>query len=192
MNKTIKKTIFIIFAVCWSLGIINDILNFSRIEAGELTYDITKIVVRDAVAIVGAMILPQAKQKSLELRLDGCAPDVVANGDRAKVEQILLNLLSNGVKFTAPGGTIEVTCVAEKNVVRTCVRDTGLGISKEHHETIFAPFAQLGRSLASPKEGAGLGLSISRDLARGMGGDLRVKSELDKGSSFTLELPRAV
>jgi Signal transduction histidine kinase len=95
------------------------------------------------------------------------------------------------VKFTEVGGTIEISCVAEKNVVRISVSDSGIGIPKPEHETIFAPFAQVGRSLASPKEGAGLGLSISRDLARGMGGNLSVKSAPGKGSTFTLELPRA-
>jgi PAS domain S-box-containing protein len=173
------------------LGIINDILNFSRIEAGELTYDLTKIVIRDAVDVVYGMILPQTQQKNLELRVDDCPPSIVASGDRAKVEQILLNLLSNAVKFTAAGGTIDISCETDRDVVRIRVKDTGLGISKDYHETIFAPFAQVGRSLASPKEGAGLGLSISRDLARGMGGNLTLKSVEGEGATFTLELPRA-
>lgn len=89
------------------------------------------------------------------------------------------------------GGTIEIDCITNEGVVRISVSDTGLGIAKDHHEMIFAPFAQIGRTLASPKEGTGLGLSISRDHARETRGELSVKSVPGKGSIFTLEPPRA-
>jgi signal transduction histidine kinase len=114
----------------------------------------------------------------------------VARADRGKLEQILLNLLSNAVKFTSQGGHVLLTCGASADQVVIEVRDTGRGIPPDKLEAIFEPFVQVGRSLTQTGEGTGLGLAISRDLARAMGGDLTVASELDVGSAFTLTLPR--
>ena len=113
--------------------------------------------------------------------------------DRDKLQQVLLNLLSNAVKFTPAGGRVTVELLDEPNergmaVVR--LADTGRGIPEDKLEAIFEPFVQVGRSLSSPVEGTGLGLAISRDLARGMGGDLRAESQPGIGSTFTLTLPR--
>jgi signal transduction histidine kinase len=174
------------------LGIINDILNFSRIEAGELPYDIGEVAVRDAIDVVVTMIGPQAAKKSIALAIGKCPADLVVLADRAKVEQIVLNLLSNAVKFTEPGGKIEINCTKDLSVARISVRDDGLGVPADQLEAIFAPFSQVGRSLSTPKEGTGLGLSISRDLARGMGGELEIESRVGEGSTFTLQLPRVV
>ena len=173
------------------LGIINDILNFSRVEAGKVAYDMRPVVVQDLVHDVEPMIEPQAKKKSLRVSIRPCDPGLVAHADRAKTEQILLNLLSNAVKFTPEGGEITLACTAEGDRVKLAVTDTGIGIPENHIEEIFAPFTQLGRSLASPKEGTGLGLAISRDLARAMNGDLAVESRAGEGSTFALLLPRA-
>jgi PAS domain S-box-containing protein len=173
------------------LGIISDILNFSRIEAGQITYDIVPVSVHELLDVAQPMILPQAQAKNLVLNVHACAEPFMVLADRAKVEQILLNLLSNAVKFTANGGGIELTCGAEQNVVWFKVRDSGIGIPAEQLESIFEPFMQVGRGLASPKDGTGLGLAISRDLARAMGGSLTVESIEDVGSTFTLALPRA-
>jgi signal transduction histidine kinase len=173
------------------LGIINDILNFSRIEAGQVTYDIAEFAVAEAVHAVTPMITPQALAKHIELDTEGCAIPERALGDMAKVEQILLNLLSNAVKFTASGGRISIDCRVQGGKVRIAVTDTGVGIPADQLEAVFAPFMQVGRGLASPKEGTGLGLAISRDLARAMGGDLTVKSTPGVGSTFTLSLPRS-
>jgi len=117
-------------------------------------------------------------------------PAPVAHADGEKVEQILVNLLSNAAKFTPPGGRITVSCAERDGTVRVIVTDTGPGIPSNQLETIFDPFVQLGRSLSSEHEGAGLGLAISRDLAHAMGGDLAVRSEPGRGSAFTLALPR--
>jgi PAS domain S-box-containing protein len=173
------------------LGIINDLLNFTRLEAGKVVFEpgpVSLVEVRDAVA---PMIAPQAHAQGLAFHTGNCPPDVVAVADRAKVEQILLNLLSNAVKFTDPGGVVELGCTADGDRVRLWVRDTGMGISEDKLEAVFEPFVQVGRSLARPLEGTGLGLSISRELARGMGGDLAVESTEGEGSTFTLVLPRA-
>ena len=173
------------------LGIINDILNFSRIEAGQLEYDIGPVPLCEALAAGAAMIEPQARDKGISVIIANCPPELAAKADRMKVEQILLNLLSNAMKFTAADGEIELNAGAGLDTTWISVRDTGVGVSPNHLEMIFSPFTQVGRSLASPKEGTGLGLAISRDLARAMNGDLTAVSEEGVGSTFTLTLPRA-
>ena len=173
------------------LGIINDILNFSRIEAGKVSYAIGPIVLQELVDDVAPMIEPQAAKKRLRLTCKRCSPALTARGDRSKVEQILLNLLSNAVKFTEEGGEITIACGAEGDDVWLKVTDTGIGIPEGELESIFAPFTQVGRTLATPMEGTGLGLAISRDLARAMLGELAAESREGKGSTFTLTLPRA-
>jgi PAS domain S-box-containing protein len=174
------------------LGIITDLLNFSRIEAGQVTYDLTPVPVQHILDGVLPLIVPQANAKDIALSSEPPAPDVVANADRLKAEQIVLNLLSNAIKFTQPGGTVTVRCSADGDHVRIAVQDSGVGIAPEKLAAIFEPFVQLGRSRTSQHEGTGLGLSISRDLARAMGGDVKVESAVGSGSTFTLTLPRAV
>jgi PAS domain S-box-containing protein len=172
------------------LGIINDILNFSRVEAGQLTYEIGAVPVHEVVDAVVRMLAPQATSKSVRLGASGCGPDLVAWADRIRTEQIVLNLVSNAVKFTGSGGSVDVSCEAlgaDQIVLR--VADTGCGIPADQLEAVFEPFVQVGRTLTSAPEGAGLGLAISRDLARAMKGDIRAESTLDVGSTFTLTLP---
>jgi signal transduction histidine kinase len=174
------------------LGIINDLLNLSRIEAGQLQYDLAAIPLRDVVSAVILMITPQARGKGLKFKDQGCPPDAIAWADRAKVEQIVLNLVSNAVKFTEAGGTITLSCeTAEADHVVLVVRDTGSGIPADKLDAIFEPFVQVGRTLTNVREGAGLGLAISRDLARAMHGDLYVEPSEGGGAKFTLTLPAA-
>jgi PAS domain S-box-containing protein len=170
------------------LGIINDILNFSRIEAGQVSYDIRTVVAADVVESVIPMIQPQVVTRGLQLII-AVSPTICLAADRGKLEQVLLNLLSNAVKFTAKG-TIEIMGFAEGAVAGLRVRDTGIGIPADKLNSIFEPFVQVGRSLTTPHEGTGLGLAISRDLARAMGGNLTVESEPGKGSTFTVALKR--
>ena len=172
------------------LGIINDILNFSRIEAGQVAYDIGPVPLVDVVEAVMPMVAVQAGEKQIAISFPGCPTAPMARADRAKVEQILVNLLSNAVKFTPERGTITISCGDHGPDVWIAVGDTGIGIPEDQLESIFAPFVQVGRDLANPKEGTGLGLAISRDLARAMQGDLRVQSAPGAGSTFTLTLPR--
>jgi PAS domain S-box-containing protein len=171
------------------MAIISDLLNFSRIEAGNITYDITPTSLADVIATVVPLIEPQAQLKGVLLTFEPPDEDCVALADRSKVDQILLNLLSNAVKFTNRKGSVEVVCRSDKKTTSIEVRDTGLGIPPDKLESIFEPFVQLGRSLSSAHEGTGLGLAISRDLARAMNGDLLVKSAVGVGSTFTLALP---
>jgi PAS domain S-box-containing protein len=172
------------------LGIINDILNFSRIEAGQLVYDTAKVAMLDVTESVTHMIMPQAQAKGLRLHIADCK-DVTAWADRSKVEQIVINLVSNSVKFTETGGEIRISCDIVNDVVVLTVQDTGCGIPGDKLDDIFEPFVQVGRTLSSSREGAGLGLAISRDLARGMDGDITARSTVDVGSEFTLTLPTA-
>ena len=169
------------------LGIINDLLNFSRLEAGRVTYDMQPMSLGDAVRRVLPMIEPQANQRGLRIALEPTR-DEFAKADPAKVEQILLNLLSNAIKFTEPGGAVTIEQFAEGEHAGVRVRDTGIGIPSTKLEAIFEPFVQVGRTLNSLHEGTGLGLSISRELARAMGGDLTAESVAGSGSTFTLRL----
>jgi PAS domain S-box-containing protein len=171
------------------LGIVNDLLNYSRIEAGEVTYERAPVVMHDVVERVIAMIAPQAARKGLQLDHGPCTPDVVALADQLKTEQVLLNLVSNAVKFTPQAGRVTVACGWVNSQATIEVRDTGPGIPPEMLEAIFDPFVQLGRTLTSIQEGAGLGRAISRDLARAMDGDVTVDSVPGAGASFTLHLP---
>jgi PAS domain S-box-containing protein len=172
------------------LGIINDILNFSRIEAGQAAYEFSAVPVKDLINDVCHMVEPQAATKGIDLVFRVCPDHDTAWVDKSKAEQILINLLSNAVKFTKKG-SITVTCnCRDAKQVEICVTDTGVGIPEAQLDKIFEPFVQVGRSLTQQHEGTGLGLAISRDLARAMGGDISVASEVGQGSTFTLTLQR--
>jgi PAS domain S-box-containing protein len=173
------------------LTVINDILNFAKLEAGQVEFTVANVKVGDAVAEIETLIAPQVRAKGLTLDYESCDLTLVARADRDKVEQILINLLTNAIKFTDPGGRLTVTCDESATEVFVRVRDTGVGIPDDKLTTVFDPFVQVNRQLSSPSEGVGLGLAISRDLARGMSGDLAVASTLGVGSTFTLSLPKA-
>jgi PAS domain S-box-containing protein len=171
------------------LLLINDLLNLSRIEAGRIEYDVERITLQSIVDSVSPMVEPQAALRGLEFIRERCPPALAIRADRVKTEQILLNVLSNAVKFTERGGRITIRCDVEGSFGRVHIEDTGIGIPPEKIDAVFEPFVQLGRSLTSTHEGTGLGLAISRDLARAMGGDLNVVSTTGHGSTFTLALP---
>ena len=176
------------------LGLINEVLNYERLESGSVRYDLEEVGVAGAFAAVESLVLPQARAKGLALRFEPCPPTLAVRADADKLRQILLNLLSNAIKFTDAGGEIVVACHRRTDwtpeVIELSVADTGIGIAPEQLEAIFEPFVQVGRALNRPGEGTGLGLAISRDLARGMHGDLTVTSVPGRGSTFTLVLPR--
>jgi PAS domain S-box-containing protein len=174
------------------MGIISDLLNFSRIEAGHVTYDTAPILLSHIVELVITMVEPQSFAKGVKVRLVAPDSESIALGDRAKVAQILMNVLSNAVKFNSADGDVTISIGVTPATATVSVKDTGCGIPSEKLESIFEPFVQLGRSLSSAHEGTGLGLAISRDLARAMSGDLTVTSALGAGSTFILTLPRAL
>jgi PAS domain S-box-containing protein len=173
------------------MGIISDLLNFSRIEAGHVTYEITPILLPQILDVVLTMVEPQSLAKGVRVKRATNANHAIALGDRSKVAQILVNVLSNAIKFTETGGRVTVDISVTPKTASISVADTGCGIAADKLDSIFEPFVQLGRSLSSAHEGTGLGLAISRDLAYAMNGDLTVTSTEGVGSTFTLTLPLA-
>jgi len=172
--------------------LITEILNFSRVGSGQVSYVVTDVKACDAMRHTIELIEPLFGQKGIVF--DGVTGDsnITARADPERVTQILINLLSNSIKFTAPGGHIGADCSATDDAVRIRVTDTGIGIAADKHESIFEPFIQLKESLSDRESGVGLGLAISRDLARAMKGDLTLESSEGKGARFTLSLPRAI
>jgi PAS domain S-box-containing protein len=173
------------------LGIINDLLNFSRIESGQVTYDLEDIDLHKLVETILELVTPQANARQIDFVHGPCDAPAGARSDRLKTEQIVLNILSNAVKFTPVGGQVTTTCGLTRDQAWIAVGDSGPGIPPDKRDEIFEPFVQLGRSLSSFQEGTGLGLAISRDLARAMSGDVGVTTSPDGGALFTLYLPRA-
>ncbi len=173
------------------LSLINDILNFARLEAGHLDFELRDVAVPELLSRLGPLVEPLIRARSLEYSCKLERSPVAAHADPDKVQQILINLLSNAIKFTQPGGRIGIDYDTSADAVMIHVRDTGRGVSADKLESMFEPFVQLDRRLTSSHEGTGLGLAISRDLARGMGGELSASSTPGAGSCFTLTLPRA-
>jgi PAS domain S-box-containing protein len=177
------------------LSLINDILNFARLEAGQVELNLGRVSMHEVLASVEALVVPQLREKALRFTYEECDPSLTAHGDAETVQQILLNLLTNAVKFTEAGGCIHLSCGASSDAgpatVWVDVADTGRGIPPDKLETIFEPFVQIDRHLThESQQGVGLGLAISRDLARAMHGDLAVRSEARKGTTFRLTLRR--
>ena len=172
------------------LALINDVLNFAKLEAGEIRYTITDVPLATALGVIEDFVAPQLRDRKMTYAVHPCDARVMVRADADKLQQILVNLLSNAVKYTPDGGTIDVECEIAGDEVRVNVRDTGIGIAADRLDKIFDPFIQVGRALNRPHEGVGLGLSISRDLATAMGGTLSVTSVLGEGSIFTLTLER--
>jgi PAS domain S-box-containing protein len=174
------------------LALINDILDFSKLEAGAVRLDIGDVRVSDIVASLEPLIGPLFSGKGVRYDVETCGDEFIARGDAERILQVCLNLLSNSLKATAQGGEVKVWCESADGKILIHVRDTGIGIPAERLESVFSPFTQLGRALNSPETGVGLGLAISRELARAMGGDVTVSSEVNVGSTFTLSLPAAI
>jgi signal transduction histidine kinase len=173
------------------LGLINDILNFAKLEAGRVQFTPKTVSMNDALGQLEALVTPQLQQKELRYEYRCCDPSYTAWCDPERLQQILLNLLSNAIKFTPSGGEVIVECHSRPDHMEVQVRDSGVGIPTDKLEQIFEPFVQLDRGQPAGNVGTGLGLAISRDLARAMNGDLRATSTVGKGSIFSLTLPRA-
>lgn len=186
------------------LGLIDEVLDFSKIEAGEMRVERVPADLRDALGPAIEMVAPLAEARGVSLALEaGCGVPREYVGDDYRVRQILVNLLSNAVKFTDAGGSIRVACRSAPEApagmrpsaagpwVVVAVHDTGRGIEPAQCRRIFEPFVQAESETSRRPDGTGLGLTISRRLARLMGGDLTVESEPGVGSAFSLCLPAA-
>lgn len=172
------------------LGLIEEVLVFTQLDAHQLTFRIEDVPVDAVMRDAETMVEPQIKARGIRYSYDPCDPSLTVHADREKTQQIVLNLLANSAKYTEPGGEVAVSCVNRNSSVQVKVTDTGVGIPQDMLDDIFEPFVQAGRRLNQPRDGVGLGLTISRDLARAMGGDLIVESAVGVGSTFTLVLPR--
>ena len=172
--------------------LITEILTFVRVGSGRVSYAVGDINACEVMRHAIELIEPLFGQKGLVF--DGTTGDsnLIARGDPERVAQILVNLLSNAIKFTPKGGHISTNCAATPDAVTLRVSDTGIGIAPDKHEAIFEPFIQLREGLSDRESGVGLGLAISRDLARAMDGDLIVESAEGKGARFTLSLPHPI
>ncbi|MBN1319261.1 MAG: transporter substrate-binding domain-containing protein [Thermoleophilia bacterium] len=172
------------------LDLINDVLDISKIEAGELRVSSESFDLREALARVTTTVQPLAQKKGLALHTDIAAEIGGIVSDRRRVEQILLNLLGNAIKFTDSGSvTLSALLSDERDTVRLSVRDTGIGIKPEDLEDLFQPFRQVDSSLTRAHEGTGLGLAICLRLAELLHGNIHAESEYGAGSTFTVVLP---
>jgi len=171
------------------LGLIERVLSFARVEAGTIRFDITPVNVAELVRTAETLVEPQMRSLGLELKLRVTDEGRYVFADAEKARQILLNLLSNAMKFTPRGGSLTIASVVRNDRVEISVADSGVGIPPDKLESIFEPFVQIDSRLTRTHEGVGLGLAISRDLARAMGGDLTAASTLGEGACFTLTLP---
>jgi signal transduction histidine kinase len=178
-------------AAAYLLRLINDVLTIARLE-GARPLHLVALPVDAVLAEVDGLCALQAKAKGLSLTVLPSEHDFVVAADAERFQQILLNLITNAIKFTAKGGAVEVTCAREGEMLRVRVKDTGVGVRAIDIDRVFEPFVQIDRHLTTAtQQGVGLGLSISRELARAMHGDLTLQSTEGLGSTFTLTIPIA-
>jgi PAS domain S-box-containing protein len=171
-------------------ALIEDLLTFTRLDVGRLEVERVPVPIAPVFDALESMARPEMDARHIEFSCVSCEPGVVAAGDPDRVVQICVNLVTNAMRATESGGHVRVRCRADGDDVIIEVADTGRGIPADMLTAIFDPFTQVGRALNAPKEGAGLGLAISRGLADAMGGTLSVVSVLGEGSTFSLALPR--
>ena len=170
------------------LGLINDVIDLSRVEAGRLNMRPENLSLRTAISEAVNAIRAMAGTREVAIR-EGDYPDISVLADPLRLRQVLYNLLSNGVKFTPAGGEIFVDAVREDKSVRITVKDTGIGLRPEEHSRIFDKFYQVGLTTAGVREGTGLGLTICKQLVELQGGKIWVESEPGRGSCFHFTLP---
>jgi signal transduction histidine kinase len=171
------------------MALVNTILDFAKLEAGPIELSMSEIPIEETLLGAEALVFPQFAKKQVTYTHRSGDASLTVFADREKVQQILVNLLANAMKFTPVGGSVELDWRIEDDSLLIRVRDTGPGIPPDKIEQIFEPFVQLHARGSLPPGGTGLGLSISRDLARAMGGDISAASTFGVGSVFTVTLP---
>jgi signal transduction histidine kinase len=172
-------------------GLVEDVLSFTRTESGRLTMQFTDIDVVDVLASLSTFVGPEADRKRVQIRIAPVDTPLVMRADPERVRQILLNLLVNAIKFSEPGGVVTVSAVHTGATVRIAVADRGIGIPADQLDRVFEPFFQVERGHARRFPGVGLGLTIARELALAMRGDIELESEWGKGTTVTLVMPIA-
>ena len=171
------------------LALIDDVLSFAKIEAGQTRFDLQTVHLCDVIESAETLIRPQLTRKSLKLSSKPCSGSVLVTADPVKLRQILVNVLGNALKFTPEGGAIDLTAVRDGDKAVVCITDTGIGIPSDMIDRVFEPFFQVHNGTTREYTGAGLGLAIARDFAHAMGGDIRIQSEPGSGCKVTIELP---
>jgi len=173
------------------LSLIEDVLGFAQVEAGRLSFTLQPVRVRDAVAGIEPIIEQESKKKQLALTIDEIPSDLAVRADPDKLRQVLLNLITNSIKFTPAGGTVSILAERDRERVAIKVRDTGIGISAANLGHVFDPFFQVDQGGTRRYPGVGLGLSIVRDVVLAMDGDVEIESEKGEGTTVTVMLPPA-
>ena len=169
--------------------VIDDLITYARIEAGHVTYNIRPVAVDGILRTVESVVAPLAHDHGIHFEVRPCGDRLAVSADADKLDQILVNLAANAVKFTPATGSVTVNCRHDKAWVTFDVADTGTGIARERLDEIFDPYVQVGAPIVDNLGGSGLGLAISREFALAMGGTLMATSEAGRGSVFTLRLP---
>lgn len=170
--------------------LIDDVLSFAQLESGRVTVRPAPVSMPDAIHRAAMLVRPRLEETGVSFETSDCE-GVAARADGDRLQQILLNLLSNAIKFTPRGGRVEMRCEARDRRVRIVVADSGIGIPEDQMERIFEPFVQLDAGAVAAGHGVGLGLAISRDLARAMDGDITAARSHHGGASFIVDLPAA-
>ena len=173
------------------LGLINDILDLSKIESGKMELRITNIDLSEVIESLRNTMMPMLapRKQSLDIEVENGLPPV--RGDKAKVRQVFLNLLSNATKFTPDEGKLKIKAVRKGDWCQVSVVDNGIGIKQEDQEQIFEPFYQVDSSLVREQKGTGLGLSLAKEIVEQHSGQIWIESEYGKGSRFIFTLPLA-
>ena len=170
------------------LGLINDILDLSKIEAGQMELRLQMVSVADVVGQVASTVEPLARQKQIHLEFEAASAGQIL-ADEGKLRQMILNLVSNAIKFTSEGGSVAIKAVRVVDRMEIAVSDTGVGIAEEDLQRLFKEFQQVDSGVNRKQQGTGLGLALTRSFAILHGGNVRVQSEPGKGSLFTIDLP---
>ena len=173
------------------LSMIEDVLSFTKIEAGHMTVSLQPVLLRDLLDGLEALVEPELRRKQITFQCEPCDPSLAVRADPDRLRQILVNLVGNAVKFTPAGGHIQISAARWQSWAQIRVSDTGIGIPVDQLERVFEPFFQVERGSTRTYPGVGLGLAIARDFARTMGGELRLESHPGKGTTASLELPVA-
>src|SRR4029079_11999161 len=173
------------------LSLIEDVLGFAQVEAGRLSFTLPPVRARDAVASIEPLVEQQSKKNNLDVTIAEIPADLAVRADPDKLRQVLLNLVTNSIKFTASGGNISINAERGRDRVEIRVRDTGIGTSPENLRHVFDPFFQVDQGGTRKYPGVGLGLSIVRDVVLAMDGDVEIGSESGKGTTVTILLPQA-
>ncbi len=166
-------------------------LDISKIESGQLKVFTESFDMNESINKIVKSVAPLSKEKGLDLVADVTPEAVQITSDRQRVEQILINLLNNAIKFTDKG-EVRIKCRANGSRLITSVTDTGIGIEPGDMESLFQPFLQIDSSIARQYEGTGLGLSICKKILEILGGEINVESQRNVGSTFTFTLPLEV